>query len=278
MSLARTVHDPVVALIREVSASVILPRFRSLGDHEIEEKAPGELVTIADREAEHRLAAGLTAILTEARVVGEEACSADPALLENLDRGFLWIVDPIDGTANFARGEEPFGTMVALACDGHVLAGWIYAPVAERLHFAFAGAGAFVQQGRAAPERLTVRSGPNRPVATIGTLYMEEDEATAFVDKAGAAFDLQPVPRCAAAHYPRLCEGDYQVALFRRTLPWDHSAGALLLTEAGGVVTRWDGSPYKFHEDSAGILAASSVAMWNSAKSLLLPGNSLVTD
>ncbi len=59
------------------------------------------------------------------------------------------------------------------------------------------------------------------------------------------------MPRCAAEQYPRLCLGQTDVAMFRRTLPWDHAPGALLFAEAGGHIARWDGSPYR-PADNAG--------------------------
>src|SRR5919106_4920939 len=102
-------NDKVETLMREAAANAILPRFRRLQHHEIEEKTPGELVTAADREAERILSAGLSALLPGSLVIGEEAAAADPALISRLaDGGDIWLVDPLDGTANFAAGREPF--------------------------------------------------------------------------------------------------------------------------------------------------------------------------
>lgn len=277
MTLARDLHAAVAALLRQVAEQAILPRFQTLATGDIDEKSPGELVTVADREAEILLADALTKLLPDARVVGEEACSADARLLERLDRGLIWIVDPIDGTANFARGAEPFGTMIALAREGEVVGGWIYAPLAGTLHFAFASAGAFTASPDGTERPLTTCEATGRPIATLGTLYMPSDEAEAVTSAAREHFDLAPVPRCAAAHYPRLCDGTYQIALFRRTLPWDHAAGALLLTEAGGRVTRWDGSPYHFHDRRVGILAASNTVLWTQARNVLINRVKFVT-
>ena len=131
MTLA--LHEPVVALMRQVARDVVMPRFRNLAAHEISEKAANDFVTIADKESELRLAEGLAAILPEAGIIGEEACAADPTILERAVDGLNWIIDPIDGTGNFASGNPPFGIMIALADAGATLAGWILDPMTGRL-------------------------------------------------------------------------------------------------------------------------------------------------
>lgn len=75
----------VAALIKEASADIVMPRFRALAAHEVEEKSRGDLVTIADREAELWLAPRLEALVRGSRVLGEEAAAAAPALLAHLD-------------------------------------------------------------------------------------------------------------------------------------------------------------------------------------------------
>src|SRR3546814_7722329 len=115
---------PVAELMRQVAADVVMPRFRNLADDHIEEKAPDELVTIADKESEARLSEGLAAILPEAGIVGEEACEIDAGLIGRVGQGLNWIIGPIEGTSNLAAGESPFGILVALAENGNILAGW----------------------------------------------------------------------------------------------------------------------------------------------------------
>jgi fructose-1,6-bisphosphatase/inositol monophosphatase family enzyme len=102
---------------------------------------------------------------------------------------------------------------------------------------------------------------------------MSPDLRKVVADSAAHAFDVMPIPRCAAEHYAMLCRGQHQVAMFQRTLPWDHAAGALLLTEAGGQVSRWDGTPYRFHDDALGIIAASSPDLWRTAIATIIDGN-----
>ena len=130
-------REQVSALMRVVGAAVVAPRFRMLAADEISEKSPGEIVTSADYESERRLHDGLAALLPGARIVGEEAAGRDPNLLDDIGSGLVWLIDPLDGTANFAAGREPFGMMIALVDDGVPLAGWLLDPLSGRLCHAF---------------------------------------------------------------------------------------------------------------------------------------------
>lgn len=257
--------DAVAALLREVAAAVVMPRFRALAADEIIEKAPGDLVTVADREAEVRLAEGLARI-EDAGIVGEEAAAADPAVLDGIGTGRRWIIDPIDGTGNFAAGRTPFGLMVALVDDGAVEAGWMLDPVTGRLCHAHRGGGAFV-----GGERIAARTtGRARPVAALATWFMGPEERDATEARAGAVYEIVPIPMCAAEQYPRLCLGENDVSLFKRTLPWDHAPGSLFLSEAGGRVARWDGSDYRIGDGRLGLIATASPALWDEAARVLL--------
>lgn len=243
-----------------------MPRFRSLAPGEIAEKSPGEIVTIADREAEARLHDGLAALGLGARIVGEEAAEQDRTLLEGLGEGLVWLIDPLDGTANFAVGRAPFGMMVALVEDGEPIESWILDPLAGRLCHARRGGGASCD-GQPATARQSLRSPPR---AAFGSHFLPPERRAALHDVAAHAFDVQPVPRCAAESYVRLVLGQDDVALFQRILPWDHAAGALFLTEAGGKITHWDGTPYRIGSPGQGVLAAADAELWRVAADLIL--------
>ena len=256
----------VQALIRNVAARIVMPRFRQLDAAHIEEKAPDELVTIADRESEEALTEGLLRLLPEARVVGEEACSTDASLLDDIGRDTVWIVDPIDGTANFAAGETPFGIMIALVADGVGQAAWLFDPVADRLCSAGRGEGAFVNG-----ERITARSsGEAVPVAGLSTRYLPPELREEIEQRAEGKLRCVGIPRCAAEQYPRVMLGQNDLALFWRTHVWDHAPGALILQEAGGKVARFDGTPYAVTQTGKGLLAAATPQMWDEAASILL--------
>jgi fructose-1,6-bisphosphatase/inositol monophosphatase family enzyme len=256
---------PVSDLMRQVAAEVVMPRYRNLAAGEVEEKAPDDLVTIADREAELRLNEGLAAILPEAGLIGEEAVAADPALLERLGAGLNWIIDPIDGTGNFAAGRAPFGIMVALVDGGETLAGWLLDPLTGRLCHASAGRGATING-----EPVTARgSGQDLLVAGISTLFIAEPRRSETLARAEGRLNMVGIPRCAAEQYPRIVLGVNDVALFERTYAWDHAPGVIFVSEAGGHVARPDGSPYRVGDSRSGLLAASSRRAWDVAAGIL---------
>lgn len=257
---------PMVAgLMRKVAEEIILPRYQKLDAQDIEEKAKDDLVTIADTESEIHLAEGLARIVPEARIIGEEACAANPALVDEVGTGLNWIIDPIDGTGNFAAGRPPFGVMIALVDNAETLGGWIYDPLTRRLCHAVRGEGAAIN---GEPVRAR-ESGEALPISGISTLFLPDDEREDMVRRAEGKLNLVDIPRCAAEQYPRIVLGVNDLALFHRTLPWDHAAGALFLIEAGGRVARYDGSPYRVGTRQTGMLGAASPDMWDKVAEIL---------
>ncbi len=258
-------RDAVTDVLVDVAREIVLPHFRTLTEAQIVEKAADDVVTVADTLAEEETTARLTALLPGVPVVGEEAAHGNPAVLDALG-GQCWIVDPIDGTNNYAHGEGPFGIMVALAEGGLAQAGWLYDPLRERLCFAQRGSGAFING-----ERLSARpTQAEPPIAAISTLFMDDAER-AFVERQIAPhYTLVDIPRCAAEQYPRLALGENDVSIFNRTHAWDHAAGTLWLNEAGGKVARPDGSAYRVDEpDRTGLIGAASPALWGQLAAML---------
>ncbi|SEK57724.1 fructose-1,6-bisphosphatase [Sphingomonas palmae] len=253
-----TLDQAVAALLERVAGEVILPRFGRLNAGQSEEKTPGDWVTIADRESEAILTDALLRLDPDARVVGEEAASIDPSLIETVAQGRVWLVDPLDGTNNFAEGREPFGMMVALVEDGVVQRGWIYAPVTKRLCFAARGEGAFIDGTGVTCSERPVR----QPIATYSNYWFSDADGAAIERKAAGVLDLRHGLRCAAAQYAALVDGSHDIARFERIYPWDHAAGSLFLTEAGGHVARPDGHPYALTDTGKGLLAAASPSLW----------------
>ncbi|MBU2342202.1 MAG: inositol monophosphatase [Alphaproteobacteria bacterium] len=250
--------------MRRVTETAILPRYRNLSSAQIIEKAQDDLVTVADREAEVMLTEGLAAIDASIAIVGEEAAHADPTVLEGL-AGDCWVIDPIDGTHNFAHGRAPFGILLARCADGICQSGWIYDCLTGRFCSAHGGQGAFVDG-----ERISARTtGETRPVAAISTIFLDPAQREAIREHIAPHYRLVDVPRCAAEQYPRLALGQNDVSLFERTLAWDHAAGALWLNEAGGKVARPDGSPYRVDEpERTGLIGAASPPLWDELAAL----------
>ena len=253
-ALDREIH----ALMQKVSEQVILPRFRNLAEGDIEDKGGNDPVTIADKESELVLREGLSAIDRSLACVGEEAAHADPALLDRLGES-CWIVDPLDGTRNFAKGKAPFGILIARAEGGLAQSGWIYDCISGRFCAAHRGEGATVDG-----DTVTARgTGKSPPVAAISLLFMDDSKRQATRRHIAPAYQLTDIPYCAAEQYPRLALGENDVSIFERTLAWDHAAGALWLEEAGGKVARPDGSQYRVDEwQRKGLIGASSPELW----------------
>lgn len=246
-------------LMRFAAQRSMLPRFRALADDEIEMKGQDDPVTVVDREVETFLTEALTTLAPGVEVVGEEAVHADKGVLDHLS-GQCWIIDPLDGTANFTEGKEPFGIIIALADAGRAVAGWIYDPNKDRLCHARKGEGAFVNG-----ERVQARTTGNAPpVVAVSRMFLTDEEAAMVDAKLGGHYTYAEIPRCAAEQYPRLALGENDVSSFKRTLPWDHAAGTLWLNEAGGKCARLDGTEYRVDEHGKpGLVGASNPQIWD---------------
>ena len=258
----------VALILREVAEQAILPRFRRLSEADVREKSPGEIVTVADRHAEDLLTRRLAALYPGSRVVGEEACASSPSLRDRLDEGAVWLVDPLDGTANFVAGRGPFAIMAALLVCGEAIGSWIYDPLSGRLCEAALGGGAFVD-GRRVTTHQELPS-TSEFAGAVFTRFMPPEISHKLGVRSSAIGRLAPGLNCAGAEYPAVAEGDRHFALFWRTVPWDHAPGALFLAEAGGHVGRWDGADYRPALEGEGLLIARNPAVANEARRLLL--------
>lgn len=248
----------MMALMREVTDNAILPRFRNLQDSDIEDKGGNDPVTVADREAEAMLFEGLARLDPALGLVGEEAVHADASVADLLS-GPCWIVDPIDGTRNYAAGEGPFGIIIARADQGEAQSGWIFDCLSGRFCAAHRGEGAFIDG-----ERISARTtGETPPVAALSLLFTDDATRAALAEHIAPHYRLVDIPFSAAEQYPRLGTGVNDVSLFERTLAWDHAAGSLWLNEAGGKSARPDGSAYRVDEPlRTGLIGAASPALW----------------
>jgi fructose-1,6-bisphosphatase/inositol monophosphatase family enzyme len=248
----------MLAMLRFAAERSIMPRWRNLAAADIEEKAKGDLVTIADREVEEFLTDALARMAPGVAVVGEEAAHSDPSVLDQLS-GPCWIIDPIDGTGNFAAGEGHFATMVALADAGEAIAAWIYDPQRDRLCRARKGQGAFVDDIQLAA------LDPGHPVPRLAAMsrYMAPAQRVLFEREVSPHFILVDAPGCAAEQYPLVALGQHDIALYERTLAWDHAAGSLFVNEAGGRSARQDASDYRVDSDRNGLIAATTPALWD---------------
>jgi len=252
-------HGAMHDLLREVSAKAILPHYQTLTADEVSDKAVDDVVTVADNLAEDMLGEGLSRIIPGLAIVGEEAVHADATVLDRLS-GDCWIVDPLDGTNNFAKGKPPFGILIAMASGGEAHTGWLYDPLSDRFCVTHRGKGAFIDG-----EKVHARpSGAEPPIAAISLVFLEQSRREAIRRHIAPNYTLVDIPRCAAEQYPRLVLGQNDVSIFERTHAWDHAAGVLFVNEAGGKAARPDGSPYRVDESARpGLIGASSPRLWD---------------
>ena len=187
-------------------------------------------------------------------MIGEEACSANLALLDGLDEGTAWIVDPIDGTANFAAGRAPFAKMVALMRKGELIGSWIYDPLDDRLAVAQLGVRAWINGERVFAKPSLPEPGQWHGI--VSRAFLPEAKEGVVDALSAAVGRIDPTVRCAGYEYPLVATGERDLALYWRTLIWDHAPGALLLSEAGGCVIHLDGARYDPLTPRSGLIVA----------------------
>jgi myo-inositol-1(or 4)-monophosphatase len=235
------------AIAREAGA-LLLPFFeRRIG---FEYKADVDLVTEADRASERLIVSRLRATWPAHDIVGEEGTRDEHG------SAFRWYVDPLDGTTNFAHGYPVFCVSMGLEHDGQLIAGILYDPTRDELFAAEKGSGATLNG-----KPIHVSTTTTLSESILGTgfpsfkrhknpnihFYHQITLRSHGIRRAGsAALDLANV---AAGRYDGFWEFNLN--------PWDTSAGVLLVQEAGGTVTRFDGTPFRI--DSRETLASNSI-------------------
>ncbi len=260
-------------VLRAAARAEILPRFRKLPPDGVRSKSgPYDLVTVADEAAEALISQGLARLFPDALVVGEEAAATDPSLLERLtDADFAIVVDPIDGTSNYAAGVPLFGVMAAVICGGEVVASVIHDPISDDTAVAVLGQGAWSE----APDgsRRTLRAAaPDDPARMTGNAswrYLPaplRERVARNLPRVAGSWDY----RCAAHEYRVLAAGHCHFLIFNRLMPWDHLPGWLLHREAGGYGAHFDGSPYRSTDLDGGLLYAPDRRSWEALRQLLM--------
>jgi fructose-1,6-bisphosphatase/inositol monophosphatase family enzyme len=265
----------VDSILRAAARAEIMPRFRHLAAADVRTKTgPLDMVTDADEGAERVIAAALAERFPGCVVVGEEGCSADSTLSDRLATADLaFVVDPVDGTANFAAGMPLFGCMAAAFVRGEVVAAWIHDPLGHDTLTAARGEGAWLagEDGTRGPRLRVAQPAPiGRMVGCISFGYLQEpmkSHVAARLPRLAKTWLLG----CAAHEYRLLAGGHMHLSLYNRLMPWDHAPGWLIHQEAGGYAAHFDGSPYVAATDRAGgMICAPSPECWEAARAALL--------
>jgi fructose-1,6-bisphosphatase/inositol monophosphatase family enzyme len=260
--------EKVGELLREISAEAIEPRFESLRKGDVRFKSPGEVVTVADEEAERLLKVRLGDLIPDAMVIGEEEFSGSTGLADALNRDRIWLVDPLDGTANFVAGSPQWASMVALVEGNMTTAAWIWQPTVAAMYQAEVGAGT---ERNGVP--IIRQPAPSVTADFRGAVLTKflDTTITARVDANRHHFgSVGPGTTSAGVDYPLLVEGEQEFVMFWRTLPWDHVPGALMVTESGGCVRRLNGDRYSSRTMGEGLLAVSTHDAWQTVRDTLL--------
>lgn len=225
-----------VAQEAALQAGVILKEhFGKISPSMINEKATNDYVTVVDRRSEDIIKEHIKSHFQNHNIMAEES----PA--ERHSSPFLWIIDPLDGTMNYIHGLPSFAVSIALAIEGSLAMGLIYEPLRENIYSAIRGHGSFKND-----RRIYVSSSETLSTALIATgfpfrikgvidsyLRVFKDlfmRATGIRRGGSACLDL-------AYTAEGIFGGFFECALS----PWDIAAGALLVEEAGGVVTDFEG-------------------------------------
>jgi 3'(2'), 5'-bisphosphate nucleotidase len=243
----------VLAGIVEEASAVIMPFWR--GDFVMERKADFSPVTEADHAGEAVIVARLAELYPDIPVIAEES-SSKFGVPEAIGRRFF-LVDPVDGTKAFVRGDDHFTVNIGLIEDGIPVAGAVAAPVQKRTWFTAPDGCRLRSFGDQAGKIVKVRPWPAEPVCLIShTMGAAEAEALKLQYGAGhtlamdSSIKLCMIAEGTADIYPR----------HGPTMEWDIAAAHAVLAAAGGSVTQPDGSPFLYGKADKGFLNGWFVA------------------
>jgi myo-inositol-1(or 4)-monophosphatase len=237
-----------LAIAAAEAAGRVITGARAAGAQVVpESKGLGDWVTSVDRDAEAAATSILRVATPEIPILAEEAGG------RRAER--LWVVDPLDGTTNFVRGFPMVGVSVALMEAGEPTVGVVIAPELGARWVAQRGLGAFDRAGR----RLDLRKSPAAGVTATGFPFRHPEWHQRYLAVMNAALgEFEDLRRPGAASLDlAYCAGSVWSGFFELGLGlWDFAAGALLVREAGGVVSDWNGDEKAVFE-SGDILAGN---------------------
>ncbi len=213
-----------------------------VGKFHVKEKGRADLVTEADVAAQAKVKELVLNAFPEHALLGEEVMPGADAHRAAAGR-FRWIVDPLDGTTNYVHGMPHFCVSLALECGGELLAAAIYAPPVEECYTAVLGGGAFLN-GR--PIHVTTAREPEESLVGVGFPPAAGYDAPDVIGFMNILNACQAIRRTGstAMNMAYVAAGRFDASWNFYTNPWDMAAGALLVTEAGGVLTDITGAAF----------------------------------
>lgn len=259
MPLSEDTEAALIQLVRSVAKAEILPRFRRLAASDVSAKTgPEDLVTQADLHAETAITAGVRTLMPEALIVGEEAVEDEPGLLNKLlDAPLAVILDPVDGTWNFAKGLTTFGVILAVVEEGETIFGLLYDPVMDDWVVTRRGGGTWYVTPNRASRRLTLSQNLGEDLTGfVGLFHYPRRLRLRLADDLPDFRRIWSV-RCSCHEYRVTTLGGADFVLSNALKPWDHAAGALAVAEAGGAVALLDGRAYRASITSGSYLVSA---------------------
>lgn len=208
-----------------------------LGHASVSRKADQSVVTDVDHEVQEMILSRVAKDFPKDAVISEETQERPGRHGDLATAKRCWVVDPIDGTRNYARGFPIFSTSVALMEEGRTVVGWIYAPMSGRMYSAAKGHGAWLED-----RRLEVTRGP----MTGRSLFAMPSVDRPLPQVAHGWIDTMVFRNLGstALHLALLAAGDLDAVFVDKCMLWDMAAGALLVAEAGGEVLSLDGRAF----------------------------------
>ncbi len=259
-------------LVRRAVRAEIMPRFRRLDSGEIATKSSAtDLVTEADLNAEAIITRGLQRMFPSALIIGEEAVAKSPKLLDKQAEAELsFLIDPVDGTWNFAQGMAMFGTMVAACRFGRPVYGLIHDPIGDdAMEAELDGPAKHIFPNRVKPVHTCAPKPVEQMMGYVQYGLIEQKDKARITNALTAAY-LSSTVRCSAHEYRMLAQGSVDYVVGVRMTPWDHAAGVLLCQQAGGHAAMLDGRDYNTAHQGY-LLCASSKEVWDEVAALLAP-------
>lgn len=251
-TLQKTLVEKIADIMRDCG-KIMLGAERS-GNFIDEKEGHANFVTTYDKRVQEELKKRLLAVLPGARFVGEED---SPEKESEVASEYTFIVDPIDGTTNFIKDYKNSAISVGLLKDGEPFIGCVYQPYVDEMFTAEKGKGAFCNGVPIHVSNQPLSNG----IVLFGTApYYEEWNRISFekaYDYFKQALDLRR-SGSAALDLCSIAAGRAELYFEMKLSPWDYAAGALIVTEAGGIVSTIDGTPLSF-EKGCSILASNSV-------------------
>ncbi len=265
-TLSRAQQSNVVNIVRRAARSEILPRFRRLVAADVSPKShAADLVALADVQAEAMMTRALQIAFPQALVIGEEAISADPTLLDGLaDAPLAFVIDPVDGTWNFTHNLAVFGVIVAALQFGKPVFGLIYDPMADDWAIADLEATPELQRGfgPAIPLKAAMGRSLDRLSGYV-PLHLFPVEHRAAVTATLPGFAWTGTLHCSAHEYRMIAQGNVDFMINASLHPWDHAAGALICQAAGCHVEMLGGGAYHAGLREGYLMVAPDRVTWN---------------